>query len=266
MIDQAYAHLFGTPDEAIMACRQVLKFDDQWPLMYFQIGDYYNWLHQYDKAIAEHEKAFEIYNKWGSKPFWVINYTSLGIAYHNNGQFKKEKELYKKAEKDFHDDPALIYRQAILSLVDGNMVEANGYIEKYKSIRKDNLWSQAMISTMLAQIYSEAGILDKAEVYYRQALILEPNKESRMNSLAYFLIDKDCNTKEGLELADKALGLSPEDYNYLHTKGWGLYKQGKYQEARDVLQKSWDLRMKNAIYDYTANLHLEEAKKAVARQ
>jgi hypothetical protein len=52
----------------------------------------------------------------------------------------------------------------------------------------------------------------------------------------------------------------------LHTKGWGLYKQGKYQEALEILQKSWDLRMKNAIYDHEAFLHLEAAKKAVAGQ
>ena len=50
-----------------------------------------------------------------------------------------------------------------------------------------------------------------------------------LNNLAYFLIDKDRNINEGLELVDKALKLSPDNYNYLHTKGWGLYKQGKYQ-------------------------------------
>ena len=47
-----------------------------------------------------------------------------------------------------------------------------------------------------------------------------------------------------MELVDKALELSPDNYNYLDTKGWGLYKQGKYQEAFDILQKSWDLRRK----------------------
>jgi hypothetical protein len=60
------------------------------------------------------------------------------------------------------------------------------------------------------------------------------------------------------------LKLSSDDYNYLHTKGWGLFKQGKYQEALDILQKSWDLRRQYAIYDHEAYLHLEAAKKAVA--
>jgi tetratricopeptide (TPR) repeat protein len=62
---------------------------------------------------------------------------------------------------------------------------------------------------------------------------------------------------------DKALELSPYNYLYLDTKGWGLYKQGKYQEALAFLQKSWDLK---PIYDHDVNLHLEAAKKAVAGQ
>jgi uncharacterized protein HemY len=87
-----------------------------------------------------------------------------------------------------------------------------------------------------------------------------------MNQLAYFLIDRDRNINEGLELVGKALVLSPENYEYLDTIGLGLYKQGKYQEAKEILQRSWDLRMKNAIYDHEAFLHLEEAQKAVANQ
>jgi Tfp pilus assembly protein PilF len=114
----------------------------------------------------------------------------------------------------------------------------------------------------LASIYSDAGILNKAEDYYRQALSLEPNIGFRMNSLAYFLIDKNRNINEGMELIDKALKINPNSYLFLHTKGWGLYKQGKYQEAHEILQKSWDLRKKNSIYDHTAYAHLDSAKKA----
>ena len=103
-------------------------------------------LYQYDKAIPEFEKALEIYNKWGSKPCWIYNYTLLGYAYHKTGQYKKEKKLYKKAEQDFPDDPDLIYRQAILSLTEGDTVAANGYIEKYISILKENSASEADIT------------------------------------------------------------------------------------------------------------------------
>jgi hypothetical protein len=58
--------------------------------------------------------------------------------------------------------------------------------------------------------------------------------------------------------------LGPDNYNYLDTKGWGLYKQGKYQEAMEILQKSWDL--KSVFYIHNIFLHLEAAKKAVTGQ
>ena len=261
-----YSYYFGTQYEAIKYLKQLLEFDDQSPLIYYNIGDAYNSLFQYDKAIPEFEKALEIYNKWDSKPLWVYSYTALGYAYHKTGQWKREKELYKKAEKDFPNDPDLIYMQAVMSLTEMDTITANRYIEKYKSILKDNSSSETDINTGLAYIYSEAGIIDKAEKYFRQALSLEPKYAWRLNNLSWFLIDKGRNINEGLELIERALQLSPENYYYLHTKGWGLYKQGKYKEAFDILQKSWDLRMQNAIYDHSAFIHLEEVKKAVASQ
>jgi Tfp pilus assembly protein PilF len=115
-------------------------------------------------------------------------------------------------------------------------------------------------------IYSEAGVLNKAEEDYRKALSLEPQNVVRLNNLALFLIDKELNNNQGMELVDMALKLSPDNYESLHVKGWGLYKQDKYQEALELLQKSWNLRMKNAVYYHEAYLHLEAAKKAVANQ
>jgi tetratricopeptide (TPR) repeat protein len=220
-------------------------------------------LFQYDKEIPGYEKALKIYKKWGSKPPWVYSYVQLGTAYHKTGQYLKEKKLYKKAERDFPDDNLLIRRQAILSLTEGDEKEAKDYIDKYISIRKEKSASEAAIATSLAGIYSEAGILDKAEEYYRQALILEPGNPDRLNNLAWFLIDMDQNINEGMELIEKALNLSPNDYLILDTKGWGLYKQGKHKEALEFLQKSWDLK---PIYNHEGYLHLEAAKKAVANQ
>jgi hypothetical protein len=38
-----------------------------------------------------------------------------------------------------------------------------------------------------------------------------------------------------MELVERALKLVPDYYIYLHTKGWGLYKNGKYREALEML-------------------------------
>ena len=259
-----YAFNFETPREVIKALKQVLEIDDHVPWAYRVLGVSYSYLFEYEKAIPEYEKALDIYNKLDSKPDWVLFYVDLGHAYHETGQYRKERKLYRKAEKDFPDAGALLNRQAILALSEGKTKAANEYIEKLLSIHKEWALSEAASALNLGGIYWAAELLDKAEEYAREALKLTPESPGRMNELAWFLIDTERNITEGLELVEKALELSPDHYEYLDTKGWGLYKQGKYQETLDILQKSWDLRMENAIYAHQAFLHLEVAKKAVA--
>jgi tetratricopeptide (TPR) repeat protein len=266
-LNYLYADCFETPYESIKYLGQFKEIDDQRPNVYYSLGVENVVVNQFDKAIPEFKKALQIYKKWGVKPAWIKNYTNLGFAYHKTGQYKKEKKLYKQAEQDFPDDFDLIYRQAVLSLAEGNTISANRYTEKLKTIFKANYsTNEAAITWILANVYSDAGIIDQAEIFFRETLALEPEVPDIMNFLAYFLIDKDRDINEGLELADKALELSPENYDCLHTKGWGLYKQGRYQEALETLQKSWDLRREQAIYHHEAYLHLEAAKKAAANK
>ncbi len=260
-----YATNFGTPYDRIKYLKLILESDDQLPAMYFHLANTYNTIRQFDKAIPEFEKALKIYREWEIKPFWVANYTSLGLAYHETGQYREEKDLYERAEKDFPDNPILLYRQAILSMTEGDSAGSKIYIERYISVRRENAVPEANIMRGLADIYSKGGNLDKSESYYRKSLALQPENPVCMNALAYFLIDQDRNVNEGMGLIDRALALldggKAKIYLYLDTKGWGLYKQGKYKEALEFLQKSWDLK---PMYNQELYLHLEAAKKAVS--
>ena len=264
--NRVYAILFESPIEEIKYLRQLQELDDLVPSYFYSSGYAYSRMLQFEKAIPEYEKALEIYDKSGIKPSWVFNYVQLGEAYNKTGQYKKENKLYKKAEKDFPDNLVLNYQKCLLATVEGDTVNANKYLEKGMRIAKENLWTDADIAAQIAFGLSDIGKNDKSEKYYRKALSLEPDKLGRMNDLAYLLIDSQRNITEGIDLVDKALELKPDNYLFLHTKGWGLYRQGKYREALNMLQKSWDLRKEKAVYDHQAYLHLEATKKAVANQ
>jgi len=264
--NRVYALLFETPIEEIKYLRQLQELDDLIPSYYYSSGYAYSMLFQFAKAIPEYEKAVEIYDKSGVKPAWVFNYTELGEAYNKTGQYKKEKKLYIKAEKDFPDDLNLDYQKWLLAIVEGDTVNANKYLGKAERLAKENSWTEANIAAQMAIGLSDVGKKDQAEEYYRKALTLEPDEPGRMNDLAFLLIDSERNITEGINLVDRALELKPDNYLFLHTKGWGLYKQGKYAEALNMLQKSWDLRREKAVYDHGAYLHLEVAKKAVSGQ
>jgi Tfp pilus assembly protein PilF len=157
----------------------------------------------------------------------------------------------------------VIYRQAILALSEGDISGADEFIRKYISILQVSSSSETAIKTGLAEIYSEAGMFDKAEEYYRQALALQPDDPDRLNDLATFLIENDRNIDEGLILGDKALELNPDNFLYYESKGWGLFKQGKYEDALVSLEKADSLK---PLYTHSIYLHLEEVKKAIDKQ
>ena len=264
-IEANYATYFGIPADAIKYYKLILDIDDQISLVYYMIGLNYIRLGQYENAIPELEKNLELRRSWGIKSVWAPDYALLGEAYHKTGQYRKEQRLYKQAEKDFPNDPLIIRFQAILALARGKTKQANEYLLKFESIIRDEGATEASIQTRLGWIYEEAGKIDQAEKHLRNALLLEPENPVRMNIMATLLIKHDNNVSEGMELIEKALETRPDHYIWLHTKGLGLYKQGKYREALEVLQKSWDLRRERAVYNHEAFLNLEEAKKAVAK-
>ncbi len=250
-------------NEEINYAKQLLEIDDRGPLRHWVVGSAYYESNQYNNAIPEFEKMLEIYKSWKTKPLNSGFYEVPIVAYHKTGLYNKEKELIKKATKDFPDDPQIIRRQAILTLSEGDTVSANNYIEKWKSIPREYSWPDAATANDLASIYEEGGCDKKAEVYYRKAISLEPDNPARLNNLGYFLINKDRNPVEGLRLADKALILNPNNYVFLDTKGWGLFKLGKYEEALKCLEKSDSLQ---PIYNYQLYLHIQEVQKAITNQ
>jgi len=261
--EKNHSGFFGTPYDELKYLRQYLEIDDQFPGTYYDIGLIYYTMYEYDKSIPEFEKALKLYDKFEARPWWIFNYSLLSYAYHATGQFKKEKKLFKQADRDFPDDPAIIWQKTMLSLTEGDTITANNYIEKYKTLRRERSWSEAGIAYSVGEIYKEAGYLDKAEEYHRMEITLEPNNPDRLWDLGWFLIDKDRNIDEGLRLVDKALELKPDFYWYLDAKGWGLYKQGKFDEALKYIEKCLDL---SPSYRHNVHLHLEAVKKAVAGQ
>jgi AraC-like DNA-binding protein/TolB-like protein len=261
-----YAQNFESPDEHIKWLKQYEQYDDQTPLTFYLLGYEYDKLQQYDKAIPEFKKFIELCQKFGLKYF--LGFAALGETYHKMGQFKAEKKVYKEAERKIPDHSHesfswIIRNQAIVSLSEKDTVTANIYIAKYISYMKENSVSETEIEKRLAFLYDNANMPDKAEKYYRRALLFEPENPGLLNEFAWFLARSNRKPTEFTNTIDKALKLATtkwDYYNYFDTKGYGLYKLGKNQEALEVLQKTWD----SATFKmYFIKSHLEEVRKAV---
>ena len=264
LINSNHAYFHETPFEEIQYLSQYIEIDDSYPGTYYDIGQKYASLLQFDKAIPEYEKALELYDKMDVKPWWVYNYIQLGYAYHQTGQYRKEKKLYARADEDFPDDPSLVWRKAIMYLTVRDTANAGKYLRQYRSIYKKNGWPESALERNLGWAYTQANMPDQAEISFRRSVSLDSKSPWWVYYLAYFLIDKERNVREGVELSDRALELSQGQYEwiFMDCKGWGYYKQGRFEEAREILEKSWALRRSMAAYDHEALLHLEAARNA----
>ncbi len=253
-----YGYLEKNPQKGVQILYQMVEKEPQNRMLLNNIGDLNRLMQNYDKEIEAYEEIIKLDDKWGVTGKWIWPYVESGDAYHIKGNHKKEAELYDRALKIRPGYPTIIFRQAKCALSLGDTARARGYISEYLS---RNNFNKAQINSSLGGLYSGAGIIDKAEKYYRLAVNLDPKNQTLMNNLAMLLIKNNINIKEGIDLANKALESLPDNPYFQYTKGLGLLKQGNYTEALDLLEKSWDQR---PGYDHDHFLAIEAAKKAVA--
>ena len=132
----------------------------------------------------------------------------------------------------------------------------------------------------LASIYIDMSKIDQASEILEKLIATSPKNPSYYNDLGYILADKNMRLAEAEKLIRKALELDRElrlankesvendNGTYLDSLGWVLFRQKRYREAREVLQKA--LEDKTAqhieIYDHLADTCLALGDVEAARQ
>lgn len=261
-LDHLHAYHYETPYEEIRYCRQLLDIDEMNTTYWLMMGDAYNKLDQYEEAIVCFEKVLEIHDKWGTQIRIPHLYYWMSEALHDFGNHKREREVYELGVKGFPNDALIVKYQATCALSQGETDQAESCLKQFRSMREAEGWEEARILSGMASAYYYADKMNHAEKYFRQGYDLNPENPYRMNGLARVLIQNDTNLAEGMELAEKAVKLEPDYYGILHTYGLGLYKQGHFKKALEVLNKAWEVR---GPYDLDLKREIEAVEKALTQ-
>jgi tetratricopeptide (TPR) repeat protein len=261
LLDHLYAHHHGSPHKEIMYCRQIIELDELNTPFWFFLGYAHSKLEQYEEAIEAFDQIIEINRKWGINISIPQLYHFLGDALHQVGDHKRENEIWELGLKVYPNYGYLIRQQSVCALSQGNRDKAAEYLQKYRTVRKAEGWTEAGILHGIGYIYDHAGLIDEAEKFMRQAYALDPDDPQVLEGLAWIMIEYDRNIQEGMRYIEKAVKLNPDAYNIVDTWGWGLYKSGRYEEALEALHKARELRN---IYDLLILRHIQAAEKALA--
>jgi tetratricopeptide (TPR) repeat protein len=98
---------------------------------------------------------------------------------------------------------------------------------------------------LVAQVYSSLGDVYNTQKQYvlsdscfDKALKLQPDDATTLNNYAYYLSLRKSKLNDAERMSKKSLLLVPESKSFLDTYGWILYQQGKYNEAKEYIQKA----------------------------
>lgn len=83
------------------------------------------------------------------------------------------------------------------------------------------------------------------------------------NYLGYLLIDYDIDVQRGIELVSMALAKNAESPYYLDSLAWGLYKQKKCREAKEIMDMKY---FAEVMEDESVMEHLNAINKCIKKE
>ncbi len=122
----------------------------------------------------------------------------------------------------------------------GHTKEAVRFFERVVRSKNAKMekWLYLQANSTLALCYDKLGYYDKCIRLYGRILRVEPDNVLMMNNLAYILAGQGKELLRAKTLAMKAVSREPANASYLDTLGWVLFKMGRYEQAREMLEKA----------------------------
>ncbi|MCS6905751.1 MAG: tetratricopeptide repeat protein, partial [Bacteroidia bacterium] len=182
----------------------------------------------------------------------------------------KSNELVEDAEaalEVFPDHPSFIYFSGLGHYQTKNYKMAVQRFEKYlKHASGLDVRNESLVLSHLGDCYHYLTLYEKSDANFKKAIERDPNNALALNNYAYFLALRKERLEEAMLLVNRALALSPNNPSYLDTKGWILYQQQKYAEAKEIIEQAYQYSPSPDIAEHLGDIYFQlgDAAKALS--
>ena len=205
-------------------------------IYYYNRGNTYYSLKEYEKAINDYNKAIEL------NPNNASYYNNRGISFYSLKEYEKAINDYNKAI-ELNPSYALAYNNRGVSFY--NLKRYDDAIANYnEAIKLNPDYVLAYNNRGNAFFYKKE--YDKAIDDYTEAIRLKPKEASYYNNRGNAL-NNSGKYEEAIKDYNKAIELNPNKSSYYNSRGNALNNSGKYEEAIEDYDKAIAL---NSNYDY----------------
>jgi len=179
----------------------------------------------YRRALQEDNKNYDVWQQVLFTDLQLNDYASLlseseeaislfpsqPVVYLFNGIAKSNKKQHEEAIKSFLAGSKLV-------------VDNDAQLAEFYSNLGDN--------------YNAIKNYEESDKYYDKALKLDPKNANMLNNYSYYLSLREDKLEKAAEMSRLSNDLEPGNPSYEDTYAWVLYKQNKFIEARQWLDKA----------------------------
>lgn len=144
----------------------------------------------------------------------------------------------KRAIELFPNQPLFYFFYGVTNLQNKIFEEAIEYLNIGKDYVIDNPPLLAQFYASLGDAYNGAKQYEKSDEAYEEVLKIEPKNIYVLNNYGYYLSLREEKLDRAEELSALCNEIEPDQANYQDTYAWILYKQGKYVQAKEWLEKA----------------------------
>jgi len=143
-----------------------------------------------------------------------------------------------EAIKYFPAQPALYIFKGVSAAQKSDFKTAIATFEEGLSYIGENVQIRIQFQTYLGDAYYQMGNAEKAFKAYDDVLLFDPQNVIVLNNYSYYLSVRKERLTEAEKMSSQCVALAADNSTYLDTHAWVLYQLGKFQEAKQFMEKA----------------------------
>ncbi len=148
----------------------------------------------------------------------------------------------------FPNQGMIYYFNGVANLQKKNYKEAAQTLEQSRKLSTNNPNLLGEIYGMLGDAYNAMKENEKSDQAYEEALALNPTNDYALNNYSYFLALRKVNLEKAEKMASLLIKNHPANAAYLDTYAWVLYQEGKYKDAKRIMERVFPTGQVNAVH------------------
>ena len=221
----------GYYQSAIDEFNTALLFRIQDANLHNSLGVCYGVTGEFRKALDQFASAIDL------DPDEPLAHYNAALVHLILGEREEAARHLLKADQGPHNLPEVALQLGKLYLEDNDLEKSRRYLETAENLEP----SSPLASALLGECFTALGLTKDAIASYKKALRLNANDAVSLSGLGWLYHQMDKNAEIARSFCRHSTEIAPQNGLYRHRLGTILYREGRYNEAKQALQSAIEL-------------------------